>query len=225
MAKQQTTTTSNIVELDAFTAQKMLGTKIEKLSMAIGKLEKDGRNQHSNYQYISNEQMITAMRSKCLEYQLSIIPSVIDYNERDFVNQNGKTTTRSIVTMAFKLIDLETGHNETHQFIGAEQDSGGKSMQQAITQCSKYFYFKLFKVTSHDEIDGDAKTTPIEPPKPQPSVAKTLTAEQFKLAMESDAKGIKATIDHIESGKIQANANQIKNLKQQLEKISNNNNQ
>jgi hypothetical protein len=60
--------------------------------------------------------------------------------------------------MSFKIIDLETGYFEEVNFVGAEQDSGGKSLQQAITQCTKYFYFKLFKISSKDEVDGDTQT-------------------------------------------------------------------
>lgn len=219
-----------MVESTATTPEAKLGQKIEKLSVSIGALAKDGRNQHSKYDYISNEQMVTALRNKCGEHGISIIPSVEQYDEKYFdgVDSYGKprTTTRSIVTMAFKIIDLETGHVEFATFVGAEQDTGGKSMQQAITQCTKYFYFKLFNVTSHDEKDGDAETKPIqkEPtPAPmeqqKPVEIKTLSAEQFKLAMESDAKGIKATLDYIENGKIKATSNQINKLKIQLEKL------
>lgn len=199
-----------------------LGAKIENLSIAIGALAKDGTNRFSDYKYISNEQMVTALRHKCLEHGISIIPSFDSYEEKEFTSDKGKLTFRTIVTMFYKIIDLETGHFEISKFVGAEQDNGGKSMQQAITQCTKYFYFKLFNVTSSEDKDADAHTNEIEPPKPKeekPKETPVLSAEQFKLAMESDAKGIKATLDLLDAKKMKATANQRNKLKIQLETL------
>ena len=210
------TKTSNIAVSDERLAVMKLGEKIEQLSIAIGAMQKDGTNTFSQYKYISSEQMVTSLRTKCLANKVSILPSVSSYTEREFQSDKGKTSIRTTVMMDFKLIDLETGYFETLPFVGSEQDNGGKSMQQAITQCCKYFYFKLFNVTSRDDIDGDGKTTVIEPPKVEPKPIPTLNAEQFTLAMKSDAKGITATLKAITDGKITAGANQINSLNKQL---------
>ncbi len=144
---------------DQLEFQAKLAKKISKLGQEIGALAQDGRNEFTKYKYISNEQLVTALRNKAGECQVKVIPSVSAFNERDFQNDSGKLVTRSTVTMVFKVIDLETGFHELFQFVGAEQDTGGKSMQQAVTQCVKYFYFKLLDVTSREDSDGDAKTT------------------------------------------------------------------
>lgn len=136
--------------------------KIEIMSMQIGTMKHDGTNQHSRYSYTSNESMMSAIRSNLSSNGLSIIPSVVDVNETEFKNANGKLTIRSIVTMRFEIVDTETGYSITEQFVGAENDTGGKSLQQAVTQCNKYFLFKLFKVSSKDETDGDEKTVEVK---------------------------------------------------------------
>jgi len=135
-----------------------LGIKIELMAKDIGTLAKDGRNDFTKYDYISNDQLTASLRQKLGDHLLSITSDVIDYEERESVDAKGKQVIRSIVKMAFEITDLETGHREIRQFVGAEQDTGGKSFQQAVTQCSKYFYFKLFKVTSRDESDPDSKS-------------------------------------------------------------------
>ena len=135
-----------------------LGIKIEAMAKGIGALAKDGTNTFSNYSYISNEQLVAAMRQKLGEHMLSISTDVLDYEERESIDAKGKQVIRTIVKMSFQIVDLETGYMELRQFMGAEQDSGGKSFSQAITQCTKYFYFKLFKVTSKDEQDPDGNT-------------------------------------------------------------------
>jgi len=137
-----------------------LSTKVETMAQAIGALAKDGENTHSKFNFISNEQAITAIRNFGLDNKLSVSPlDVVEYEERESTTGNGKQVIRSIVKMSFDLVDLETGYSEIRYFVGADQDTGGKSMAQAITACSKYFLFKLFKITSKDEQDPDAKTT------------------------------------------------------------------
>lgn len=137
-----------------------LATKVETMAQAIGALAKDGENTHSKFSFISNEQAITAIRNFGLENKLSVSPlDVVEYEERESSSSGGKQVIRSIVKMSFDLVDLETGYSEVRYFVGADQDTGGKSMAQAITACSKYFLFKLFKITSKDEQDPDANTT------------------------------------------------------------------
>lgn len=136
-----------------------LATKLSKLRSEIGSLQQDGTNSYSKYNYISNEAMITAIRAHSDACQVNIVPEVDKWQERDYQDTKGKTVIRTIVDMRFTIIDMETGHTEVYTFTGAEQDTGGKSFQQAVTQCTKYFYFKLFDVTSKDETDGDSKTT------------------------------------------------------------------
>lgn len=150
------------------TDQKMvakLATKLSELGQKIGALQRDGKNSFSNYQYISNEQLVTALRREAQGCKVNIIPAVESVQERDFQNEKGKMVIRSCVTMSFRVIDMETGYSESFKFSGAEQDTGGKSLQQAITQCTKYFYFKLFDVTSHEEVDSDQKTEEAAAPK------------------------------------------------------------
>ena len=141
-----------------------LSAKIEKLAHDIGAMQKDGRNQFSAYDYISNEQLTTVLRERLHGAGIGITSDVIDHEERESVNDKGKQVIRTIVRMSFEITDLETGYREMHTFAGAEQDTGGKSFQQAITQCSKYFHFKLLKITSMEEKDPDANRQEVAEP-------------------------------------------------------------
>lgn len=135
-----------------------LGDKISKLAKDIGQLEEDGKNNFSKYKYISSNQMVAQLRDKLSENKLAIIPEIIDVNEKEFSSKD-KKTIRTIVKMNFELIDTETGYSEVKQWFGADQDTGGKSLPQAITEATKRFYFKLFQVSSKEENDPDEKTT------------------------------------------------------------------
>ncbi len=138
---------------------KGLGLKIETLAKKVGGLKPDGRNSFSKYDYISANQMMAELRGSLLDVGLSILPNVEKYEERDYVSAEGRVTIRTVVDMNFTIIDLETGYSKTLFFVGAEQDTGGKSFQQAVTQATKYFLFKLLKTSSDTDADGDAKTT------------------------------------------------------------------
>ena len=152
-----------------------LYSKIELVANAIGALEKDGNNSFSRYKYITHEAVTTAIRPLLVSHSLSVVMDIEDYNERDFETKNSKgeikVTTRTVMICRFYITDTETGYQESHRWIGAEQDNGGKSMQQAATQANKYFLFKLFKITDK-ESDSDSVTNEVTKP--------VLTPEKLK---------------------------------------------
>jgi hypothetical protein len=78
-----------------------------------------------------------------------------------FVTQAGKdsTWTRTVLKMQFEIVDTETGYSETKLWFSADQDTGGKSMPQAVTEGCKRFKMKLFKFSSKGDVDPDNKTT------------------------------------------------------------------
>ena len=143
-----------------------LGQKINALMDDVGSMKKDGRNDYSGYDYISHEAMATRMRGLLPKHGLSIIPSIVDIQERDFAGSGGKVTVRTVVTAEIEIIDTETGFSIVKRWVGADQDVGGKSCGQAVTETMKRFYFKLLNVTSNDEKDPDSKTTEVISPKP-----------------------------------------------------------
>jgi hypothetical protein len=207
MAMDETPCTTSSLMLNA-----KLNRKIQECARAIGKIDKDGTNKFSNYQYITNDQMVTSLRSHLLDCGLSIVPSVISFDERDWTDNKGKLVIRSTVNMAFQITDLDTGFSIMESFVGAEQDNGGKSLQQAITQCTKYFYFKLFNVTSKDEIDGDANTNSVDAPK---QVKKLTNANVTAILGQSDEYKIDVC-NKIESRELGATTAQYNTIKKSI---------
>jgi len=137
-----------------------LGEKISKMLKSFGAVAEDGKNTHSNYEYITSNKMVALMREHLESHRLSIIPEIVDYSE----SKDGKWI-RSIVKMKFEIIDIDTGYSIVKMWVGADQDVGGKSCGQAITEACKRFYFKLFQVSSKEEKDPDGKTTDTPPGK------------------------------------------------------------
>lgn len=137
----------------------LLAAKISKMLKSFGAIHEDGRNKFSNYGYISSNKMVGLMRENLENFGLAIFPEVVGYDERQTTDGKGKGWIRTVTKMLFEIVDTETGYSMTKKFIGADQDTGGKSFGQAVTETTKRFYFKLFQVSSNDEKDPDHKTT------------------------------------------------------------------
>lgn len=144
--------------------KRKLHEKIVQMTKAMGKLDEDGQNKHSGYGYISSNQMMSKLRDSLETFKLEICGEVTDDLTTEFQSKNGTAFRRVQVNMEFEIIDLETGYSEIKKWRGADQDSGGKEYQQAITTCTKYFLFKLLKVSSKEEKDPDSQTIPTDSP-------------------------------------------------------------
>jgi len=169
-----------------------LAKKIEEVAKKIGNMKKEGKNTFSSYSYITHEQLNATLKILFGECKISILPEIIETKETESQNDKGKTVIRTTVKMSFEIIDHETGFSITKTFYGAEQDTGGKSMQQAITQCVKYFFFKLFRVSDKGDVDGDSKTQESKPiPAKKKFGVKEMVAmkDKFKAKLETGATG------------------------------------
>ena len=154
-----------------------LGEKISNMCMSIGEVEQDGKNKDQGYGFISSDNLLSHIRANLSPNQLAIFPNL------DSVEENSKVTdkkgggknywTKTTVTMTFEVVDTETGYVKTFTWTGYDQDTGGKSMGQAITECTKRFYFKLFQVSSKEDKDIDSKTDEQPPPMDDSEAMKT----------------------------------------------------
>jgi hypothetical protein len=89
--------------------------------------------------------------------------------------------------MEFKMVDTDTGYSEIVHWQGADQDTGGKSFGQAVTECCKRFYFKLFNVSSLGEVDPDSKTDECIKAAEETTIRETLEDEVRSLLKKSGA--------------------------------------
>lgn len=164
-------------EMMAFKAK--LHTKINEVVTRLGAIHEDGKNIKHAFGFISYQKMNAELRKVLPIVKLSISPALDSYEERDYQNANGNVFIRTVATMIFEVVDTETGYSEFSKFGGGEQDYGGKSLGQAITECQKRFEFKKFHVSSKDP-DPDEDPKPIagkkEEAKSEPS--KPLTYQQ-----------------------------------------------
>jgi len=139
--------------------KKSLAQKILDISNDVGVINKDAKNNFSGYEYISNAAVATAVRNACIEHKVLILPSVIGHSEDVYIDEKKKQNVRTTVDMKFTFIDVESSDTFEVHFAGSDTDKSGKSMSQAITACTKYFYFKQFNITSSE---GDSDSQSVE---------------------------------------------------------------
>ena len=185
---------------DALKLRAGLYAKVETISNAIGGLKKEGQASlggGKGYKFITHEQVTEAVRPLFKKHGLSVVFEVLEYNETPWEvikTYNGNETrqqwVRTTITIAARITDTESGYQETLSFTGAEQDNGGKSMQQAISQAVKYCQFKLFKITENDT-DGDITVRPIESQRTAPTAKPQTTAASTPAAIKSAAEKCK----------------------------------
>ena len=165
---------------------KNVATKIALICKEMGAMSKDGENKEfgKGYKFIGYEAMEAKLRSLLAKHNLAIIPRMTDYEDKELENNNGKKYIRSIVKGTMLIIDGDTGSSVEGAFIGGDQDYGGKSMGQAITEGTKRFYFKLFHVSDKSDKDPDGKTFNGD----EENEAEILRKEQEKKEAEAQKK-------------------------------------
>jgi hypothetical protein len=200
--KENTTTTSNIAVLDEYTGMVQLAQKMFQVKNEIGSISKGSTNPFYNSKYFDINDLLHHVEPILHNHRLMCLQPVID----------GKVYTQ--------IVDVDSGY-KYESWIEMPHMDDPQKLGSAIKYFRRYTLASLLSMQSLDDDGNKAKpkTTQQNDPQTRPT-AKTLTAEQFKLAMESDAKGVDATIKHIESGKIKASSNQINKLKIQLEKLT-----
>ena len=149
-----------------------LANKLAAITAALGKFFKDGRNEKQGYSFVSYEQINAKLREMLLEHKLAMLPTFEKITEREIQTKTG-FATRSVVEGKMTIFDLETGYSFTAAIVGADTDTGGKSLGKAVTEAVKRYEMKLFHISTQDDIDPDALTpdAPAGPPLPRAGYA------------------------------------------------------
>jgi hypothetical protein len=138
-----------------------LARKIVTIGKEIGQVTPDGHASGANYDFISYEQVNAILRKKLEEHGLAIIPSFDEMSDEHILLKTKfgeKQVIRTKVIGRALIIDADTGEKIEVGIGGIDQDSGGKSSGQSITEAVKRFELKLFHISTQADVDPDTKT-------------------------------------------------------------------
>lgn len=193
-------------------APSSLFTKLAEVMGEVGHVQKRGYNDFHKYNYVTEADLLDAVRDKLSSRGIVVLPSVKEVKERTIATKKGESTI-STVLVDYTFIDGSTGETHTLSMVGQGEDAADKGLYKALTGASKYFVMKAFLIPTGDDPEGDKKTDErtaerVAPPKvlSAESVGKVLKAfeeagvdsEQFDLYLS--AVGLEApekmTADH-----------------------------
>ncbi len=136
------------------TKKKTLAQKLLDIQSDVDHLKKDKHNKFHNYDYVSETNVIEAVRNLFVKHGVMAVPSVEhSWQETRLIQTaNGeKHDTHSYVQMKYTLIDTETQEQMEVFWMGEGQDGGDKGYYKAYTGSQKYFLMKTFMIPTGDD--------------------------------------------------------------------------
>jgi hypothetical protein len=133
---------------------KSLASKLAQIMAEVGSLPKNGWNDHFKYHFVTEADVVAALRAGLSSRQIAFLPAITSVRDETIVtkSQNGeKTKIITTVTMSFQFIDGESGESVTREWAGRGEDASDKGLYKAITGGNKYFLLKSFLIPTGDD--------------------------------------------------------------------------
>lgn len=125
--------------------------KLAKIAGELTWVEKTGRNEAQNYNYVTAENVADAVRGKLSTYGIACIPEAMETRVRASATGKQQITT---VKMRYTLVDSETGQTHMSDWYGEGADSSDKGLSKAYTGALKYFWIDLFQIPTGKDPDA-----------------------------------------------------------------------
>ena len=121
---------------------KNLTTKLIRVMSNIKRVAKNGTNSFHGYDYVTEGDILEAVRENLIKEGVFIFSSVVaSHKEGDLTSVQVKNT----------FVDSETGESMEVMSLGQGQDKGDKGSNKALTAASKYFLMKNFLISTGED--------------------------------------------------------------------------
>lgn len=134
-----------------------LAKKLATILGAVGKVPKSGHNSFHNYDYVTENDLVYAVRDKLADAGIFVFTSV-ESQTVQIIKDEDKTTALTTVTTKHTFVDGDTGENFSVLSQGQGADVGDKGGYKAATGAMKYFLYKCFMIPTGDDPEADEKT-------------------------------------------------------------------
>jgi hypothetical protein len=209
--------------------------KLLKITEAIGKIEKTGRNNMQNYTFIEQSKIVGELRPLLAEYGVFIKPETIsrDVERYEVTRSNGKQGVDVHVTVNSKFTVINADKPDEQMICewdaGEAIDSSDKATNKAVTASNKTFLMKLFNISDQD--DGDANSPQITTTSgqkvrtaSQKQINWLRTTAERELGLDSDAainEFLGFPIDKLPQSKVKAAVDKITATKEEMRQSAN----
>lgn len=160
---------------------KELLTALQAAAMEVGYVQKKGRNDFQNYNYVTESDVVAQTREALLNNDIVMIPSVEDVSHDEYGNTN--------IIVLYTVHHTASGQNLTFKMAGAGNDRnskgvGDKGIYKALTGCNKYALLKALQLATGDDPENEKE----EPVKSAPQTAPKAAGAAQKPSGDGDVK-------------------------------------
>jgi len=143
---------------------KNLAIKLIKVMTGVKRVAKNGRNTFQNYDYVTEADILEAVRDELAKEGVFIFSSVIG------TDKNNEMTS---VVMQHTFVDTESGETFEVKSFGQGADKGDKGGNKAVTAAMKYMLMKNFLIPTGDDPEATDESGKSTGPKSVKIVAAT----------------------------------------------------
>lgn len=159
---------------------KELLTALQAAAMDVGYVQKKGRNDFQNYNYVTESDVVAQTREALLNNDIVMIPSVDDVSHDEYGNTN--------IIVVYTVYHTASGQSLQFNMAGAGNDRnskgvGDKGIYKALTGCNKYALLKALQLATGDDPENE-KEAPQNAPQTSPKAA----GATQKPSVEGDVK-------------------------------------
>lgn len=137
------------------TDARTLHAKLADITAETGWIGKDGHNTFQNYDYMSAEAVLAAIRKPLSVRKIALMPSVTAISEREYQTSKGKASVITTAHVSFEFVDGESGETHVCPWAGAGDDPGDKGLGKAYTNAVKTFLRTQFLIPQGNDPEGD----------------------------------------------------------------------
>lgn len=130
-------------------AVKALALKLIKVMTSVKRVAKNGRNTFQNYDYVTEADVLEAVRDALAKENVFIFSSVIGTD---------KNVDMTSVVMQHTFVDADSGETFEIKSFGQGQDKGDKGGNKAVTAAMKYMLMKNFLIPTGDDSEATDET-------------------------------------------------------------------
>jgi hypothetical protein len=137
-----------------------LMAKLSKASSLVRGVEQDGRNKDQNYQFVSYQEVASAVRHALSDAGLAFMVNHTDREDSTGQSKSGATYSKVKLTGTLTFADGETGAMWSIHAWGDGMDYADKALSKAITALVKYPLMRIFLLSSRDDVEPDQEDVP-----------------------------------------------------------------
>lgn len=132
-----------------------LARKVAEIMSAVSHVPKAGHNDHFNYAFAQESDVLGAVRGEMAKRHLALFPNVVAHQVREVAGKNGVLYVTTL-RVEFTLEDGDSGETRSFCVMGEGQDNTDKGSNKALTAAEKYAALKLFMIPTGADPDADA---------------------------------------------------------------------